>query len=100
MSTNVITRLLVALANTNDAVVDGPAEAILRLIAANDVVFAVWKDRAAPDGVGTLIVKGANRMRDIAATGVSMKCCVAAINCDTYEQAKALRQRVDTDRTH
>jgi hypothetical protein len=91
-------RRLVEMANANDALMDGTMAPVLHLIAENDLVCAVWQDRAEPGGVGTLIVKGANQVR--AATGLSQKLRVTAIKCVSAKQAEALRQHVRADRTH
>jgi hypothetical protein len=91
---------LVDTANANDAIMDGTMKPVMELIATNDVVYGIWQDSAEPGGVGTLIVKGENRLREIAATGVSQESRITAIKCITLEQAEALRQHVGTDRTH
>ena len=56
---------LVEMANANDAIMDGTMRPVMEMIAANDVVWGVWQDATEPGGVGLLIVKGANRMRQI-----------------------------------
>ncbi len=95
-----VRRRLVDMANANDAMMDGTITPVLELIAMNDVVFGVWQDSTAPDGVGMLIIKGANRMREIAAIDARVQCTVTAIKCGCAEQAEALRQHVGADRTH
>jgi hypothetical protein len=94
------TRRLVEMANASEALMDGTMGPVLRIVADNEVVFGVWQDSAQPHGVGTLVVKGENHLREITATGTLAKCRVAAIKCVALEQAEALRQHVATDRTH
>jgi hypothetical protein len=79
---------------------DGTMEPVMDLIGANDVVFGIWQDSAAPTGVGTRIVKGDNRLREIIASGVTANSLVTAIKCGNAEQAEALRLHAGTDRTH
>ena len=93
-------RSLVELANANEARMDGTMGPVLGLIAANDVVFGVWQDPAESHGVGVLVVKGANRMREVAASNTPSKAAIAAIKCSCLEQAEALRQHVNTDPMH
>ena len=93
-------RSLVELANANEARMDGTMGPVLELIAANDVVFGVWQDPSEPHGVGVLVVKGANRMREVAASNTPSKAAIAAIKCSCLEQAEALRQHVNTDPMH
>jgi hypothetical protein len=93
-------RGLVDLANRNNAGMDGTMAPVLQLVAEHDLVFAVWQDSAAPHGVGVLIVKGANRLREIATGSGSVQVRVTAISCIAAEQAEALRQHVAADPTH
>ena len=60
----------------------------MRTVAENDLVFAVWQDWGGPNGVGTLIIKGANKLRDSVATGRTFRCRVAAINCVCVNKRK------------
>jgi hypothetical protein len=91
---------LVEMANANDALMDGTMAPVLQLVAENEVVFAVWQDEAEPNGVGVMIVKGANKLRDVVATGKERSHRVTAIKCIEAEQAEALRLHVGADRTH
>ena len=93
-------RQLVDMANANEATMDGTMRPVLELVTANEVVFGVWQDDTQPNGVGVLLVKGANRLREIIATGVSQEHKITAIKCTAPEQAEALRQHVDFDQTH
>jgi hypothetical protein len=79
---------------------DGTPEPVLELIADNDVVYGVWQDPTEKHGVGILLIKGANRLRDITATGTPAPLSMTAIRCTCLEQAEALRQHVNTDPTH
>jgi hypothetical protein len=93
-------RRLVEMANANDAGMDGTMRPVQELVAAHELVFGVWQDAVEPNGVGLLIVKGANRLRDISATGNTASCRITAIKCGSFEQAEALRQHVGADLTH
>jgi len=93
-------RRLVELANVNDAAMDGTMGSVLEIIADNEVVYGVWQDPTEPDGVGTLIIKGANFVHEIAASGKTQECRLTAIKCIAAEQAEALRLHVNTDLTH
>ena len=89
-----ITHRLVDMANANDATM----RPVMELIAANDVVVGMSRDSTQPDGVGLLIVKGANRLREIVATVASGECSITAIKRAAYEHAEALRQHIGVDR--
>jgi hypothetical protein len=91
---------LVDLANATAERMDGTTGPVIEIITENDVVFGVWQDPSERHGVGLLLVKGANRLRDIAATGIDQSCRISAIKCISAEQAEALRQHVATDPTH
>ena len=67
-------RRLVELANINDAAMDGTTEPVLEIIAQYHVVYGVWQDPIEPVGVGRLIIRGGNRLREIAARGGSQEC--------------------------
>jgi hypothetical protein len=85
---------------SDDALMDGTMRPVLELIAKAEVVMGVGQDAAKPYGVDMLVIKGANRMREVVATGVNMEAGMTAIKCLDYDQAEALRQHVDSDPTH
>jgi hypothetical protein len=87
-------RQLVGLANANNERMDGTMGPVLKIIAAHDLVFAVWQDCKAADGVGTLVIKGANLLRDIVSIGTGIGAQTTAIKCICAEQAEALRLHV------
>jgi hypothetical protein len=91
---------LVNMANASDEVMDGTMEPVLDIIASNDVVFGVWQDYAEPNGVGFLVIKGENKLRDLVGTSTVRDFSVTAINCGKAEHAEALRRYVATDPTH
>ena len=70
----------------------------MELVAANDVVVGMSRDSLSRTGSACLIVKGANRLREIVATGASGECSITAIKRAAYEHAEALRQHVGVDR--
>jgi len=64
---------------------------VKQIIDSAEVVFAVWTDRFARDGVGHMLVKGQAIVRQAVAdnkTAVSTR--LAAIPCDSAKQAQAL----------
>lgn len=81
---------VVNLANQNNALLDGTMGPVRKILDDHDVVVAVWQDRLARDGVGTLVVKGDNIVRDAFATGI--ECRLSAIPCKNVEQALALKE--------
>jgi hypothetical protein len=83
------TQRIVELANANG---DLDAAGIEQIITDNDVVYGVWQDPTAPHSVGTLIIKGINRVRDIVATGTAADLKLSAIRCPSVEHAEAIRQ--------
>ena len=77
---------LVELADANEERMDGTTEPVLEIIADSDVVYGVWPDSSEPDGVGTLIIKGSDLVRDIAATRGSQTVRLTAIKCVELRQ--------------
>jgi len=95
-----IVRRLVDMANANDEHMDGTTAPVLEIVAASDLVFGVWQDPAEPYGVGLLIIKGTNRLREIVAGSRGQELRMSAIKCVELEHAEALRLHVATDPTH
>jgi hypothetical protein len=92
-------RNLVDLANRNEANMDGTMEPVERIVAAGDVVFAVWQDPEEENGVGSLVVKGAKLLKEIVASQNPQAIRIDAVKCTCVEQAIAFRQ-VLGDRDH
>ena len=66
-------------------------EPIKQIIDSAEVVFAVWTDRFAQDGVGHMLVKGQAIARQaVADKKMAVSTRVAAIPCNSAEQAEAL----------
>jgi hypothetical protein len=59
-----------------------------------EVVFAVWTDKSAEDGVGQMLVKGSQLVRQVIADKTAVQMRVAAIPCNSVEQAEALRNEL------
>jgi|SRR6516164_323739 hypothetical protein len=55
-----------------------------------EVVFAVWTDESAQDGVGYLLVKGQAFARQFVTDDTEVSIRTAAIPCSCAEQAEAL----------
>ncbi len=72
-----------------------PQEALKKITAiveSNDIVFGIWPDADAPEGVGKYIIKGVGILQSIIDRGESEFRTVAAIPCINYEQAVAASQ--------
>jgi hypothetical protein len=67
-------------------------EALRLLVAAHDVAFGVYQDRREPDGVGMLLIKGQQAMRDVIAEGTPAFVSLTAIPCTSAEEAEAMRR--------
>jgi hypothetical protein len=65
----------------------------------SDVVYGVFPDLAEPSGVGVVIIKGVNLLREVIASGKEISISTAAIPCIEREQALAAAQ-VWGDKTH
>lgn len=83
---------LVAMAKANNALMDGTMEPVRQLIEGHDVVVAVWQDFESQHGVATLIIKGADMLRNSVADQTEVPGRTTAIKCMSYEQAEALRE--------
>jgi hypothetical protein len=90
----ITTEMIVEKANEVRLLLDGAMAQIQRLINDNDLVFAVWQDRTAPQGVGTDIIKGRKLLAEISLSGQPRTLKWTAIPCVEYEQAVALRQYI------
>ena len=64
---------------------------VKQIIDSAEIVFAVWTDRFAEDGVGHMLVKGQAIARQaVADNKMAVSTRVAAIPCNSAEQAQAL----------
>jgi hypothetical protein len=94
-------RKIVESANANRTILTDDFEQVREMINTNDVVFGVWQDVAEPDGVGMLLVKGEQRLRECIADDKSVLCRILGIPCIEAAQAEALRQVAgEHDRRH
>ena len=84
--------LMVDLANANDAKMDGTMEPVERIIADNDVVFALWQDETEPHCAGMLLVKGQKLLLQAVAKDKPVEAEISAIKCIDADQAEALLQ--------
>jgi hypothetical protein len=75
---------------------------VKRIIDGAEMVFAVWTDRFAQDGVGHMLVKGQAIARQaVADEKMAVSTRVAAIPCNSAEQANALlHDPGERDRRH
>lgn len=68
-------------------------------IAKNDVVFAVWEDRSAPDGIGAMIIKGPQRLLELLrATSAARHLRVTGISIEAAEAEAMLQIAGEPDR--
>ena len=99
---------MVALANVvHSDLVDLPDDharydLVKQIIDNAEVVFAVWTDRFAQDGVGHMLVKGQAIARQaVADNKIAVWTRIAAIPCNSAEQAEALlRELGERDSRH
>ncbi|WP_375790901.1 hypothetical protein ACE102_33855 [Bradyrhizobium sp. vgs-9] len=81
---------LVAMANANNALMDGTMAPIRSLVERHDVVVALWQDPRQPEGVGIKIIKGLPIIEIAAAAEEDVQCRVTAIKCVDRDQAYGL----------
>jgi hypothetical protein len=68
---------------------------VKQIIDSAEVVFAVWTDRFAQDGVGHMLVKGQAIARQaVADNKMAVSTRVAAIPCNSARRAEALLQEL------
>ncbi len=88
-------KVLVAhMANENAKILTGRYLEVQAIIDRHEIVFAVWQDFNEPQGVGILLVKGKNDIREIAVSDAASLKMMTAIPCIEYEQAEALRLHI------
>lgn len=76
-------------------------QALRLLVAAHDIAFGVWQDRREPDGVGMLVLKGHQTLREVIADGESRAVTLTAIPCRDATEAAALREVIgEADARH
>jgi hypothetical protein len=80
---------LISKANANLALMDGTTAPVISILAAADVVLAVWPDKSKPFGVDTLILKGTRKLLEIIAGAESRERVLDAVMCSCAEQAIA-----------
>ncbi|MHB2209732.1 hypothetical protein [Methylobacterium sp. CM6257] len=92
---------LVALADESRKRITCDLASVRAVVDEADLVFAIWQDHSEPHGVGCRVIKGNQELQEIFAGGKSQEPRVAAIPCDSFEQAEALRQVAgEQDRRH
>jgi hypothetical protein len=86
-------RKMVAIANANEAEMDGTTGPVREIIDGAELVFGIWQDQTWPHGIGWLLIKGQQHMREGFADNVAKRLQCAAIKCaGGAEQAEAARQ--------
>ena len=71
---------------------DARYEMVVEIVESAEIVFAVWQDRSARDGVGYMMVKGQAIARSAVADKRAASTRIAAIPCQNSEQAEVLLQ--------
>jgi hypothetical protein len=90
-------REIVEIANENIALMDGTTKPVQELFRNAEIVWGIWQDANEPDGIGTLVMKGAKLLREIGSNGKDMPNVVfTAIPCVCLEQAIAARNKFGT----
>jgi hypothetical protein len=80
---------LIQIADANPTMADG-LEAVRRVVADSQVAVALWPDDTGPDGVATLLIKGAPLFRAILTGDTQDEITITAIRCIDGAQAMAL----------
>jgi hypothetical protein len=80
---------LVAMAEANEARMDGTTDPVKRIIAEHDVVFGIWPEES---GYGTHIIKGCQLLEEIHVSGISRGSKVTAVFVACEEMAIAAEQ--------
>lgn len=83
-------RHLVDLANQMQERIKGSMSAVREIIGESDVVVAIWQDAREEDGVGLRLIKGHVVLHESAAGSSVRSVRMAAIPCESAEQAEAL----------
>ena len=83
---------LIAIADANREAMDGTTGPIKRIFADNHIVIGIWQDPNEPNGVGFLVLKGGNLLREVRKSGKGWPARTSAIPCTCYEQAVAAGQ--------
>jgi hypothetical protein len=68
MSSELTIANLMKLANDNAIQTGGDMDIVRRIIAENDLVVALWPDSARPEGIDLIVIKGADILREVAAS--------------------------------
>jgi hypothetical protein len=92
-----ITQQTVKIANENRDVMQGMSEKeamrfVEKIFTDNELVIGVWPDTSKPHGVGTLIIKGMNKLIKRFLHDVDADIKMSAAPCSCREQALALRR--------
>ncbi|MCK2056987.1 hypothetical protein [Methylobacterium sp. 37f] len=91
----------VAMANETQKHLNGDFAQVQAIVDDAELVVAVWQDPNEPNGVGTMLIKGNQSLREIVASDQERTQRVAAIPCVSAEQAEVLRQVAgEKDRRH
>jgi hypothetical protein len=80
------------MADGNKPLMDGTTRPVKKIIKTADLVFGIWRDASAPDGVGRLIIKGEKALREVIASGKTVRMRTTAIWCANAEHAAAAKR--------
>jgi len=87
-------RRMVDLANKTRGHLTGDFAQVWEIVVNNEVVVAVWQDACEPDGIGMLLIKGEDLLRQSVENNRTLSARTAAIPCVELKQAVALRNKV------
>ena len=88
-------------AMSNETLMDGTTALVKDIIDDAELVFAVWRDVDQPDGIGVIVLKGAQLLRTITASGQSVAATWDAVLCENAEHAEAARRILgERDKRH
>jgi len=76
-------------ATRNQQFMDGTTRPVRGILDACDIVFAIWPDATKETGVGLLVVKGINLVKNVAASERAQLVRWSAVWVDSFEMAAA-----------
>jgi hypothetical protein len=93
-----MTQQTVEIANENRDVMQGMSEKeamrfVEKICTEHELVIGVWPDTSKPHGVGTLIIKGMNKLMEAIMHDIDADIKMSAAACSCREQALALRRK-------
>ena len=88
------TKELVDMADENRELLDGTMGPVKRMFAAADIVWGVWRDSQEPNGVGLMLLKGQEKVKEIMESESDGELMEIAIPCESLEEAAGLQDEL------